>query len=257
MNTTKVDINVFDPGTQYATAQEEGPFVHDLVGTFHDPQLQPAIMVIDVVTGDPLPPLTSPTPCYLVDLRDVSDTEIATHFKNRYDFFDNDTAFVYGPYGVGASGEDSDRFPWKDENTYINDFATGTVNEIELQLAKSHPYHQHVNSFQIQEIYDIDFGSDAPKGPVVLDDRVGVWFQVGDWHDVLMLPAPTENATVRIRFQADDFIGHMLQHCHILMHEDLGMMAQYNVTGMEGAHWTGAHDIDPNCTVKGEESSGQ
>ena len=40
-------------------------------------------------------------------------------------------------------------------------------------------------------------------------------------------------------------------------HEDLGMMAQYNVTGMEGAHWTGAHDIDPNCTVKGEESSGQ
>ena len=30
------------------------------------------------------------------------------------------------------------------------------------------------------------------------------------------------------------------------------MMAQYNVTGKEGAHWPGARVIDQTCTISGE-----
>ena len=35
-------------------------------------------------------------------------------------------------------------------------------------------------------------------------------------------------------------------------HEDIGMMTQYNVTGMEGAHWMGALDINPMCIMNGD-----
>ena len=74
---------------------------------------------------------------------------------------------------------------------------------------------------------------------------------MGDWHDTLQVPLSSlrgnTTARPRMRFQADQFTGHMVQHCHLLFHEDQGMMAQYNVTGVEGAVWPGAELIDPQC----------
>ena len=107
-----------------------------------------------------------------------------------------------------------------------------------LKNIKFHPYHHHINPFQIQKI------DDAGE----LDESVSIWYQVGDWHDSLQLPAagPT---SVNIRFQADQFTGHMVQHCHILHHQDRGMMAQYEITGEEYTVWDGAHQINSMCTL--------
>ena len=50
----------------------------------------------------------------------------------------------------------------------------------------------------------------------------GNWWKIGDWHDVLRLPFGGGQA--KVRFQADRFDGNIVMHCHILRHEDLGLM---------------------------------
>ena len=46
-------------------------------------------------------------------------------------------------------------------------------------------------------------------------------FRVGDWRDTISLPTP---GNVTIRFQPTGFTGMTLVHCHIVAHEDQGMM---------------------------------
>lgn len=267
MNSTEVNIpagsGAFDPGNQYPI-ESDGLTVENMAGTFTDPKEQPTILVIDVVSTE-LEKFTAPKPCYLVDLRDVPEEEIQTsftidygcvnelggypftNFPNGWPFrqTEMDICGVTGPYGKGgvwSDGPDIAPFtPWVDEDTYINDFPTGTVNEIVHVANAFHPYHQHINSFQLVEIADFD----------KLQDFVANWYQIGDWQDTTQIPARglEGNGIVRARFQADQFSGHMVQHCHLLFHEDQGMMAQYNVTGVEGAIWHGAREIDPQCIL--------
>ena len=145
------NFGCFEPDNQ--SAKEESTTVPERVGTFMDPESQPTIMVIDVVpdvSQDPDPdlePFTTPTPCYLVDLTGLDDSKIDGYFENEF-FCTNpgqdkpftgpsgwpvvvtveDICGVTGPYGVG--GNTSFLTPWVDEHTYINDFATGSVQEI-------------------------------------------------------------------------------------------------------------------------------
>ena len=64
-----------------------------------------------------------------------------------------------------------------------------------------HPMHLHTNPFQVV----------APDGSVE-----------SAWRDVILVKAG-QRARFRVRF--DDFAGKTVQHCHILDHEDNGMMA--------------------------------
>ena len=101
-----------------------------------------------------------------------------------------------------------------------------------------HPFHIHVNPFQILEVGD-------PTGSLssVLSFNSA---QFGDWskvqfpsQKVFVLPAPwvwwdtfplplAESATkpgyIRFRTWFTDFAGKFVDHCHILAHEDRGMM---------------------------------
>lgn len=65
----------------------------------------------------------------------------------------------------------------------------------------SHPMHLHINAFQI------------------LDERGR---PERAWRDLVDVPA---RASVRLRVRFADFPGKTVQHCHILEHEDRGMMA--------------------------------
>ena len=42
-----------------------------------------------------------------------------------------------------------------------------------------------------------------------------------EWQDVVNVPA---RSSVRVRIAFDDFTGKTVYHCHILDHEDSGMM---------------------------------
>lgn len=70
-----------------------------------------------------------------------------------------------------------------------------------------HPFHIHVNDFQVMSVNGV------PE-PVPL------------WLDTVDIPA---NGQVVIRQRFTDFTGEFVLHCHILVHEDLGMMQNVSV----------------------------
>ena len=72
-----------------------------------------------------------------------------------------------------------------------------------------HPFHLHVWPMQVVAAADMD-----PTGRP-------------DWRDVVIVPARGQ-VTVRIRFA--DFAGRTVYHCHVLDHEDQGMMGIIDAT---------------------------
>ena len=70
----------------------------------------------------------------------------------------------------------------------------------------SHPFHIHVNPFEIVDGYD-----SIPKGT---------------WKDTLLV---NTNKPVHLRTRYTDFTGKFVLHCHILDHEDQGMMEMVEV----------------------------
>ncbi len=72
--------------------------------------------------------------------------------------------------------------------------------------AVSHPFHIHVNPFEVTSMKDAN-GVEQLKAPV--------------WRDTVIL---NEGWTVKMRTRYEDFTGVFVQHCHILDHEDQGMM---------------------------------
>ena len=73
-------------------------------------------------------------------------------------------------------------------------FAVGSVHTIQLSGVNAHPFHLHVNHFQLQ------------ADPA---DTHGSYFLAGDWHDVLFMP--TNN--INVKFQADKFTGPAVIQC--------------------------------------------
>ena len=78
----------------------------------------------------------------------------------------------------------------------------------------THPFHLHTNHFQV----------------VATSHGDGVDYDVGDWRDTITLPTP---GNVTIRFQAKDFDGPSLAHCHIFSHADLGMLHAFSIEPAE------------------------
>jgi len=87
--------------------------------------------------------------------------------------------------------------------------AAGSVEEWTLtnRSPMDHPFHLHVWPMQVIE----------EKGQAV--DSVL-------WQDVVNVPA---NGRVKVRVAFKDFVGRSVYHCHILDHEDLGMMGVIEV----------------------------
>ncbi|BCU78463.1 redoxin domain-containing protein [Luteolibacter sp. LG18] len=84
----------------------------------------------------------------------------------------------------------------------------GTINT-------GHPFHIHVNPFEVFSIMGPKDPND-PKSPQVEQLTGGPI-----WRDTIWVP---NNGTVKFRTKYTDFVGTFVQHCHILDHEDQGMM---------------------------------
>jgi FtsP/CotA-like multicopper oxidase with cupredoxin domain len=86
----------------------------------------------------------------------------------------------------------------------------GTVEEWEIvngggmmMMDFDHPFHIHTNAFQV-----VSENGQSPR--------------FSAWRDIVNVPM---GESVRIRIPFQDFPGRTVYHCHILDHEDLGMMA--------------------------------
>ncbi|KAL1519183.1 hypothetical protein AB1Y20_003443 [Prymnesium parvum] len=159
-------------------------------------QLLATVVVTD--QGDSqctLPTFEVNRPCYLVDLRSATASQTVN--------------FRLGPAPTinGASFVSS--------TTYAASMPVGNVIQYDLNGVDAHPFHNHVNSFQLLE------------DPA---DTANNYFRAGDWHDVLISP----NGVLSVRLQTDKWVGTQVFHCHILEHEDEGMMGATQITGTEG-----------------------
>lgn len=107
-----------------------------------------------------------------------------------------------GPGGMMTFGFDGRAF---DADRTDQAVAAGTVEEwtIRNPTPMDHPFHLHVWPMQV-----VDDDGRAPEGP--------------RWRDVVHVPA---GGTVRVLVDARRHPGRSVYHCHVLDHEDAGMMA--------------------------------
>jgi len=73
---------------------------------------------------------------------------------------------------------------------------------------EEHPFHIHTNDFQVIAVN-------------------GRRYRARSLQDTVAIPV---GGTVRIRLRFADFVGAFVFHCHILAHEDAGMMGIVDVT---------------------------
>lgn len=152
-------------------------------------------------------------------------------------FIDTSTSDV--KFEVGNTLQTEDVRPY-DPDRIDRNLVLGEVDEWVMQSHfVSHPFHIHVNPFQIVSIID-PTGKDV-TAPGAIDNGGGTTTVdpqyaglKGVWKDTLwiksLLPSSTlayGNSgiyTINVRTRYQRYIGEFVLHCHILDHEDQGMM---------------------------------
>ena len=102
-----------------------------------------------------------------------------------------------------------------------------------------HPFHIHVNPFQIISIKD-KYGNEVSGYE---PDNTSQYARLqGVWKDTLFIESEDHTIIMRTRYQR--YIGEFVLHCHILDHEDQGMMQNVKISlpGSNGQP-TSAHMI--------------
>jgi FtsP/CotA-like multicopper oxidase with cupredoxin domain len=94
-----------------------------------------------------------------------------------------------------------------------------------------HPFHIHVNPFQIVEIRDPKNHDVTDPATPDADGDPEYKGLKGVWKDTLWLKAPKDGKfyTIVLRTKYDRYIGQFVIHCHILPHEDQGMMQNVEI----------------------------
>ena len=142
-----------------------------------------------------------------------------------------------GPFLINGQGFNMDVINYE---VPLNNTEIWSLNN---QTAIAHPFHIHDVQFQI-----LDINGAAP--PPALQG----------WNDMVLVPGGMGNVRFIAQFtdHADNDIPYMY-HCHMLTHEDMGMMGQFKVIDPTGAlntpneelTWSVFHDSQQNTvTIK-------
>ena len=184
---------------------------------------------------------------------DVADSEVTG--KQELVFFIRipPVTFEVGNKSIDPQNFDPAQFnplPY-DPNRIDRKLKLGGVDEWTLQSGfVSHPFHIHVNPFQIVSIMDPS-GKDVSLPGAVdnaggqIDPQYpglkGVWKDTLWVKDLINNPADfpsklaTSMYTLKVRTRYQRYIGEFVLHCHILDHEDQGMMQNVEIQIPDGA----------------------
>lgn len=220
------------PGT---AVPDIGAYVTDALVVHAEQAMLPAVkpaIVADLRAGLKLTQFT-PHPDIAAD--EVTGTQELTFFIDTSD--KNNTRFE-----VGNSLNVSDAQPY-DPGRIDRKLVLGGVDEWTMQSQfASHPFHIHVNPFQIVSIID-PTGKDV-SAPGSIDNSGGTVDPQyaglkGVWKDTLWIKTlapndPTGIYTIKVRTRYQRYIGEFVLHCHILDHEDQGMMQNVAVVLGDG-----------------------
>ncbi len=156
----------------------------------YDPHTRPAdwTRTLDLLSlrySDSPPVASVPIPSTLLPVAWLDTTDVAEH-----------RTLVLTQGMINGKMMDMNRID------FIGHIGTTEIWEIENLVAMHHPFHLHGFRFQVL-------------------DRNGVPEPVPRWEDTIDIPGH-ESARIVVRF--DDFAGKWMFHCHIMDHEDMGMM---------------------------------
>ncbi len=150
--------------------------------------------------------------------------------RQRRLVFSGDVSGRTGPgvkFYIDGHSFDAGRIDQQVEVGTVEDWTL--VNEDVFQ----HPFHIHVNPFQVVDIQ----GASALDPTWVYDPTI--------WWDVFRIP-PRGQVTLRMYFRPD-IIGLTVYHCHILPHEDNGMMGTVCLF-REGQEPGCVPNVEPSCS---------
>ena len=122
------------------------------------------------------------------------------------------------------------------DGQYVRQLGLGKTDEWEItsdNIGIGHPFHIHVNPFQIVKILDLkgnDVSGLVPEQDPENPDLEDVQYRglKGQFKDTIFVKG---GYRVIVRSQYKKFEGDFVQHCHILDHEDLGMMETVRICG--------------------------
>jgi FtsP/CotA-like multicopper oxidase with cupredoxin domain len=159
--------------------------------------LPPLVLARVVVEGEPLAmrlPTALPTP----PLAPIRDDELTGKRELTFSAFAPPTGDDFREFGFMVDGRQFD------PEQIGQRIALGAVEEWTITNLHDadHPYHIHTNPFQVMKI-----NGQALAEPI--------------WRDTVNV---TRLGSVTVRSRFEDFTGLFVLHCHILNHEDLGMM---------------------------------
>lgn len=110
------------------------------------------------------------------------------------------------------NGQDFDVDPY----TISSDLGTYEIWTVVNRSGMDHPFHQHVNHAQV---LSISGGNAAYRE---------LYTSAPAWKDVVLVP---RMGSVTLLVPVMDYPGMTMFHCHILEHEDIGMMGMWDIMG--------------------------
>lgn len=159
-------------------------------------------MVFDISPRPPCPPGQART--FTINGRDYNEVENG-QMRGLSDYL-----------GKAGNGDDGGRgpngqTPWPPRTRTEEEWTVVNPSGV------PHPFHIHVNPFWVYDITEMRSGrlvslrQENPNDP-----------RLNRWQDTINLPPNGGSVTIRHRFS--EFDGLFVLHCHILQHEDRGMM---------------------------------
>jgi FtsP/CotA-like multicopper oxidase with cupredoxin domain len=165
-----------------------------------------------VVRGSPVSmsvPKRLPTPTREYPV--IGDDEIVARRKFLFDISFPSRALLTGvEFTINGTLYDMSKCP--------TSVKVGTCEEWRIEngdTLEPHPFHIHTNSFQLIAI------DDKPVNPVQIWDTFPV---------PPKLAAGKKNGSITIRIRFKEWTGKDVFHCHVLEHEDTGMMQNFLIT---------------------------
>ncbi len=202
-----------ESGVFYTQAYSTGPTGNaDLAETLANIQItqnQAKSSLPSLKTSSSTPKSSAPASAIALEFSDLSNVKVTAERKL---YFSEEFGGTNGPiqFYVTVDGQKQKVFE-PDEKPVITT-KVGAVEDwtIENRALETHAFHIHQIHFKVIEI------DGKPVGQAELLDTIAIpyWSGSGPYHSV----------KVRMDFRDPTIAGTFLFHCHILLHEDLGMM---------------------------------
>jgi len=169
-----------------------------------DAESEKLLARIQVAGDPPVMPMLLPQDSELASLKpfkDIGDDEI-TGYQTAVFCMCKDTTTGKLIFTVNGKPFDEKDQP---RQLKLNAVEEWEVSTAPASLAPSHPFHIHVNPFQVMRT--------GPDGkPEIV------------WKDTFLITSQDPLKPQKLRMRYQEFTGKFVMHCHILGHEDQGMM---------------------------------